>query len=323
MNSNLTIKELSNLLISFDDIVIYAHQKPDGDAIGASLALQSAYKAIGKRAVSYFEEPLPDKYSKFATTDTYFKDLPNWQNIKNCIVVDTGNIDRIALFSKINLPLINIDHHPDNHFFGLQNYVNSDACATSEIIFNIINFSTKWKMTAKVADSLLFGILMDTGGLRFANTNANVLKIASVLIESGADYHAIIKDLYFSEPLNLIKLQAELISNNLQLKFNSKFAYIYASDEILKKYGMTTKNIEGLIDSIRIIEGLSVAAIITDRDDFFKVSLRSCNNDIPVNGIAQKLSGGGHRLAAGCSIQAKTFAEAEKILLEHIAEILK
>lgn len=324
-NSFSSVKEAFEYLSTLDNIIIFTHEHPDGDAIGSVFALQKAFKALGKMVDIYFPENLPLRYSTMINENTYISKKRENHDYSVCIALDCGNFERLETFDKgkpLNIPILNIDHHQDNTLFGTYNLINSKACATAEIMFDIL-LAGKQKITSDIANCLLIGILLDTGGLRFDNTNANVLRKVAVLIDLGANYNRIVKGMYFTKPLGVMALESEVILQHMKITCNGRFAYAYLSEQLLNKYKTRYKDTEGTIDYIRTIDGLIIAAIISDNKDGFRVSLRSNNADYPVSTIAQEMSGGGHKLAAGCTIKANTIEKVEKILLEKVSSILK
>lgn len=324
--SFLCVKEVLEYLLTLDNIIIFTHERPDGDAIGSVFALQKALKTSGKIVDVYFSESLPVRYSALINENTYISKRRKNHDYSVCVSLDCGNFERLETFDKgkpLNIPILNIDHHQDNTLFGTHNFINSKACATAEIIFDMLISVGKEEITSDIADCLLMGILLDTGGLRFDNTNAEVLRKVAKLIDLGADYNSILKNMYFTKPLRVMTLESDVVLEHMKIACNGKFAYAYLSEKLLDKHKTRYKDTEGTIDYIRTIDGLIIMAIISETKDGFRVSLRSNNADYPVSTIAQEMSGGGHRLAAGCTIKVNTIKEAEKILLEKVSSILK
>jgi len=320
-----TIKELSDLLLHLNNILIVTHERPDGDAIGSSFALQQAFFNLGKKADIYFSDTLPERYLHLSNDQTYVIKPKPGANYKYCIALDCGNYDRLALYDKNirnRAEMINIDHHPDNELFGLYNFVDSNACATAEIIFDVVTSDTTWKINSPFANFILIGIMLDTGGLRFDNTNAGVLRKTAALIDYGADYLKIIKEMYFAKPLAMMLLETDSCLNHMKSEFDGKFVYIHLSDELLNKYGIQYKETEGIIDNLRTIKGVYIAATITKLNDGYKISLRSNNITYPVNQIAKELSGGGHKLAAGCFVKSGDYLSVEALMLTKVKSLL-
>ena len=325
-NSFTCAKEAFEYLLTLNNVIIFTHERPDGDAIGSVFALQKILKESGKTADVFFDENLPVRYSFLVNKNTYIGKRRKSHDYDICISLDCGNFERLDTFNKgssLNIPILNIDHHPDNTFFGKFNYINPKACATAEIIFDILTSENKRKIKKDISNCLLIGILLDTGGLRFDNTNANVFRKVAKLIDFGAEYNSIVKDMYFAKPLGIMTLESDVVLEHMKITCNGKFAYAYLSEELLNKHKIKYKETEGAIDYIRTIDGLIITALISKNKDEFRVSLRSNNHDYPVNIIAQEMSGGGHILAAGCTIKTNKIEEVEKILLEKVSLLLK
>ena len=324
-NSLSCVKEASEYLLTLDNIIIFTHERPDGDAIGSVFALQKALKRSGKMADVYFSESLSARDSALINENTYISKRRANHDYSVCIALDCGNFERLETFDKgkrLDIPILNIDHHQDNTLFGARNFVDSKACATAEIIFDIL-LAGKNEITGDIANCLLMGIMLDTGGLRFDNTNANVLRKVATLVDLGAEYNLIVKNIYFTKPLGVMTLESDVILAHTKIACNGKFAYAYLSEKLLDKHKTKYKDTEGTIDYIRTIDGLIITAILSKNKDGFRVSLRSNNANYPVSTIAKEMSGGGHKLAAGCTINVNTIEEAEKILLEKVSSILK
>ncbi len=328
MSHKIDIKNLSVLLLSIDNVLILAHERPDGDAFGSAIAMLTLLRNLGKKADAYFPEKMPDRYKDFLCDGFYIETPPPEFNYSYCISLDCSNLERLAIIKDkekeiLSLPLINIDHHYDNGLYGSENYINPEASSTSEIIFDIIKTSVNWIVTPNTATALTMGILMDTGGFRFDNTTANVLRKAADLMELGADYINTIKSMYFTKSLDLYNLEADIAVNYLKIVYDNRFAYFFLDDEILNRHNLTTRDTEGLIDTVRIIKGIDITAILTKKNNGFHVSLRSNNSQYSVSEIAHKLNGGGHKLAAGCFIETEKIEKAEQILQNHVKKILR
>ena len=328
MPERIDIEKLSKLLLSIDNILILTHERPDGDAFGSVIGLLTLLRNLGKKADSYFPEKVPERYKEFLCDGFYVEVPPPNFNYSYCISLDCSNVERLGIYKEkekeiLSLPLINIDHHFDNSLYGSHNYIDSNASSAAEIIFDIIKTSNDWIVTPNAATAITMGILTDTGGFRFDNTSPDVLKKTAELMEFGADYINTVKSMYFSKSQKLYQMEADIALNHLTMAFNNRFAYFYLDEKILTKHNLTTRDTEGLIDTVRIVKGIDIAAVLTQKDKGFRVSLRSNSLKYPVSSIAHKLNGGGHKLAAGCFIETENIKEAEQILLKHVEEILQ
>jgi phosphoesterase RecJ-like protein len=141
-------------------------------------------------------------------------------------------------------------------------------------------------------------------------------------MRAGADYAAIINAMFFSKPANFAKMEAEIICYHLKTGCGGRFAWFYLSEELLDSFGLTEKDTEGLIDVIRTIKDFEIVAVLKKKENGFRISLRSKNQNYSVGTVARKLNGGGHELAAGGFIPADTVEEAEAVLEYEIGKLL-
>ncbi|HBC86312.1 MAG TPA: hypothetical protein DCZ94_05085 [Lentisphaeria bacterium] len=319
--------ELGGFIRGNDNFLLLTHEKPDGDAIGSIFGLFKILRDNGKKADAFLPEKLPARYASFVPEDVIIGKMPELEKYSWIICLDTSTPDRIGVDKDqrakiLSLQLVNVDHHPDNKLFGKKNFISPESAATAEIIFKALKDSGSLRISQEAATCLLIGIIMDTGGFRFDNTKALTLKAASELLVAGADYPRVINAMFFSQPLNFVKMEAELVSKHMKTAFSGKYAWAYLSDELLTEHGIEKKDTETLIDLLRQIQGVEIAAVFYRKDDGFKISLRSKNKKYPVAKIARTLGGGGHELAAGAFIKAAEISEAEKILQDRVGEML-
>lgn len=322
------ISEIVDFLLKNDNFLIVTHEHPDGDALGSSFALLNILKENGKNADLLIPEELPENYLDFVPRDyrTYL-DPYERSNFNWCISLDNTDIDRAAIgnrakLSEFKIPIVNIDHHPDNRCFGKMNLIMPDAAATAEIIYRIVSAIPQWKISPKSASLLLIGIVMDTGGFRFDNTSAAVLDIAASLLRLKADHHRIITNMFFSKHLPYVQFESELMTQHMKVHKSGRFAWIFIPEALIERYGINMKNSEGLIEGLRSIKGMEIVALLQRRDEGFKVSLRSKDAKYSVGKIARQLNGGGHELAAGCMIKADNIENAENILISYVERTL-
>jgi len=320
MKQNKALKEISELISGGDKFLIVTHVRPDGDAVGSVLGLQNALREAGKNADAFFPDELPGSYDDYTPSDVYSGEyLPNMNNYSYVIALDTSNTSRLGSgkafeLNKLRIPVINIDHHPDNEMFGTYNYAVESA-ATAAIILDLIKQTKLLSLSAKTATLLMFGIVADTGAFRYDNTTPRTLRDAADLLESGADHHTVITQTFFSKPLNYAQFEAELLALHLKTAVDDRFAWFFIEPELIEKYDIDLRNAEGLIEILRQLDGTDIVAIITLQTDKYKISLRSKDQKYSVGAIARQLNGGGHEMAAGCSVETENLDTAEKQLL--------
>ena len=307
--------------------LIVSHTKPDGDAFGSLYGLTSAFNDNNIPAVGYMGVKLPNRYKKFFPhlSNVYLTADPPLDDIASIICLDTATKDRLELPEGMHknlyqLTACNIDHHADNSRYGAVNIVENTAAATAQIITGILD-EMQLHISPATATCLLTGLIMDCGGFRFNNTDENVLQTAITLMRHGAELPKVMDHMFFQQPYNLLLLKSELFQKT-SFEHNGKFAYITLPSNKLEEYGLSPQETEGIIDGIRSIDGVIIAAMLYKKENVTRVSLRSSSAQYPVAPIARELGGGGHDLAAAASLGKISMANAKHILIQKTGDIL-
>ena len=304
-------------------VLVVTHEWPDGDAVGSACGLCTLLRDNGFRAEFFLAAQMPDCYRPFLPfppAEFTAEEI----NTKFSLVLnaDASTVKRMQLgpadFASVTIPVITFDHHPDDEMFGTLTCLDPEASSTAELVYRFA-VSQGWRISPAAATFLLLGITTDTGCFRFTNTRAASHRAAADLLELGADQDSIVNEVYLSKPLNMVRFESELFSG-IRTAFDGKFAWIPVPRELLEKYDVNLRNTEQLIELVRGIQGVVVAALLkpTSNPGIYRASLRSKDPGISVGRIARGLKGGGHEMAAGCSIFAKTQAEAAEVLLRHV-----
>lgn len=298
-------------------ILIAAHCRPDGDAVSSVVSAAAILRDAGYNAVGILPEPLPDSCLPFVPEDLIVRSSAGL-NPELFLILDCSNPERIAADGfEPSCPVINIDHHPDNSQKAELSLVRPECCATAEVLYHFFT-DCGFAITPENATRLLLGILTDSGCFRFDNTSPEALESAAALIRLGADRSRIVLEAFSNRDPGLVRLEAELLNNHLQMAFNGRAAWIVLTPELLQKYGVEVRNTETLIDAVRNIRGVEIAALLRDEPGGYKLSLRSKNARYSAGRIARRLNGGGHEMAAGGYIYAANAEEAGEILTKQI-----
>ena len=310
----ITLNQAAQKLKSANKILITSHIQPDGDAIGSSLATLQIIRALGKPAQIFID----DDIRKNLHFLPYFNEIQRpTENINFdadlLLVLDTSP-DRIGKIRDfINAPILNIDHHVTNKNDAGDLYLDSDAAATCEIIFALAN-ELNAKITPEIATCLYTGLATDTGFFQFSNTRAKTLKTASELVNCGVKPNFISENMETRSLNEVLNMRTAL--NSLKIFYGGKVAGMLLDLQTMQNCEST----EGFIDLIRVIDGVDVAFLISERSkNVCRVSMRS--KGVDVSKIANNLGGGGHIRAAGCTLY-KNLDDAEKILVEAIGKTL-
>ncbi|MGN0870534.1 MAG: bifunctional oligoribonuclease/PAP phosphatase NrnA [Victivallales bacterium] len=325
MSNDITLAEVKDRLEQLRGkgrILLMTHERPDGDAVGSLCGMYFILRENGFFVDALIPESVPDMYQDFVPSGliTSITTL-GVECYSLLIALDASTRMRVSAScikeDGITIPCLNIDHHPDNERYGDASYVVPTACSTAEIVLSIAK-AANLMISPVSATLLMLGIITDSGCFRFDNTTPEALRAAARLLELGADRRHIIRNCFLSKPENMARFEADLLCNHMKKEFGGKFAWFYLEPDLLKKYEVDLRNTEQVIESLRAIDGVVVAAVIRKEKEGFKVSLRSKAKQISVGKIARRLNGGGHEMAAGCSISVPTIEEAEKILANNV-----
>lgn len=322
------LQKAAEFIKKHDDFLLMTHERPDGDAIGSVFGLLNLLHENGKTAVAVLPDEIPDKYLSFLPSN-YRTDITSLEIAMHqcCIILDTPNQARVGLgrglkCEQIGIPIILLDHHPDNMRYGQINVVQPEVSSTAELLFMLSKELQDWQVSPSVSTLWLLGMVMDTGGFRFDNTSATTLRHAAELLELKADHHAVMLEMFFSKSLALQQFEAELFNNHLRTDFDGRFVWIYIPDTLIEKYRIKMRDTEGLIEIIRSIRGADIVALVQSNHDGYKVSLRSKDARYSVGSIARQLNGGGHEMAAGGKIKNSNFDVAITILSDLVQQVL-
>jgi phosphoesterase RecJ-like protein len=319
------LDQIAEEIRSDDRFLLTTHENPDGDALGSLLAMHHILGALGKDSIMFLaakEFPLPVEY-RFMPLEEVFHESPADMADRVVIFLDCGNIDRMPvdfLQEDNGNTILNIDHHHDNTRFGSFNLVDVDASSTAEIVYDLAGLLGV-DLTPEIASALYVGLVTDTGKFMYENTDARSHRMAAALVEAGVDVNEIYRRLYEHAPLEKLKLIA-LALNGIELHEDGALAVTYISADDYTATGASEVLTEGIIDHLRTIDGITVAAVVRDQSEGAKaarkVSLRSTDGEVDVSEIARKQGGGGHRRAAGFGTDLE-FAEIVDFLSAEVA----
>ncbi len=283
-------------------VVVGAHVNPDGDAVGSVLGLTIALHDAGIAALPVLadEGPGPSTYS-FLPGFALLASAEELAVPDVFVAIDTPNLDRLgaaAPLARDARRLIVIDHHPDNSAFGSVNLLDPGASACAQMIWRLLR-RLEVEPTAEVALCLYVGLLTDTGRFQYNNTTPAALRDAAEMIEAGADPADTARLVYENRSSAAMALDARTLSR-LTLANDGRVAYAWIDEVDFAETGAQADETEHLIDEIRVLGGIDVAALLRIRDTEVRVNLRS-KTGYDVGSVARTFGGGGHAAAAGFS----------------------
>jgi phosphoesterase RecJ-like protein len=300
------IKSIIRQIDKSSSFMIVSHENPDGDSLGAQLAMALGLRSLGKKAFVRCKDPVPKIYDFLPGQDCLIvsKEVKTDKE-EVLLVLDCGDLERtgIVFLPKPPPVAINIDHHISNNHFGHINWVNPKASATSEMVFLLLRYLDV-KPNASIATNLYTGILTDTGSFQYSNTTAQCLNIASQLVSADADPNYISSSVYDRKSLPGMKLIGQVL-NDMEIHHNQSTAILTVTREILKDFQATYEDTEELVSLPQKISSIKITILIKEiKDGEYKISFRS-KGKTDVAQLAERLGGGGHPNAAGAKMNGK------------------
>lgn len=323
MSENCSLDQIAALLREKQRFVVVSHVRPDGDALGCTLAMGLCLKQLGKVVTLWNEDGCLEKFEWLPHSTLVQRPPAEPQKFDVALVLDTAVKDRVGkcLDAIAHADVwVNIDHHVSNPRFGDLNYIDAASPATGQILFELFR-QCELPLTYEMADNLYVAISTDTGSFQYPNTTARTYEIGAELVKLGVNVGNLSQRLYESYPRRRIELLKSLL-NALQFSSSDRVASFALTQQTSKSLGVKPDDNEGLIDTIRAVQGVIVAVFFEELEDGrVRVSLRSKDPRADVCKVALQFGGGGHTLAAGIRIKGP-LADAQAKVLQAIDEQL-
>lgn len=326
-NATQAAPAIHDAIASKEHILLITHVNPDGDAIGSLLGLGLYLEQQGHIVTMVAPTALPLYALRLQQVDrvqVYNENRTLPASADLVILVDTGDVQRIGRVYEeqrqylLTRPLVIIDHHVTNSGEGIVNLVDPSLSSTCELLFHLLCAWNAW-ITPDVATALLMGVITDTQSFKTSNTTPSALRTAADLIERGADRELIMKDVYSNIPFETAKLLSLALA---ELKRDGAIAWTHVSQKMMQQAGADDEASAEVTDYISNLGGFKATALLRERrDGSVKISLRSVPG-IDVSAVAQQFGGGGHRQAAGATLEGP-LAEAEERLLAALREAVR
>ena len=310
--------ELCQAIHEHHNFVVISHFRPDGDAIGSTLALGLALRALGKKVQMWNEDPAPSRFSFLEGSQDILPVPPALPEDTDCFIcVDTADSKRIGDEAKKLLQeapfTINIDHHASNLRYAHMNVVEGHAAACGCMIAGIIA-ELGITLTQPMAAALYAAISTDTGSFQFSSTTPEVMRLVADLMETGLDVGDINKRIWMESPLTVYAMNKEVL-NNMVIEANGALSHYSLPAGKKAELGVVMEDSKDLVDYSRCWKGVKVSAIFEDLEDGrIRVSLRSKEPAINVGDIAGEHGGGGHAMASGIRMSGTLEECREKVL---------
>ena len=305
---------ISSIIKQSKTFFIAGHTKPDGDALGSGLALASLLRRMGKKVIHCSLDPVPQDMAFMKNSKT-IKVTNKISKIFDCaIILECINFARMGdIISPTQAKkIINIDHHLAHTNFGDVNYIVPKSSSVSELIYDVF-MNLKATPTKEEAENLYVGIVTDTGRFQQLNTNANSHLVVAELLKCGVNSNKLCKKLFLTMEISKMRLYGFALSN-IETAFNDKLVYIKLTKDMFKKTKASDTDTDGIINFCISAPKAVVGCLLKEVDNkTTKLSFRSVEKFNLLN-IVKLFSGGGHKNAAGCTINADINTATKKII---------
>jgi len=284
-------------------LALIAHVSPDGDTVGATLALRLAFLSLGK-AVDVICDGKPDRTLSYLPGIECFQKPEETDGLYDtAIAVDVSDHKLLGksenIFDNASVKLV-IDHHATNPAYGDYNYIRGDECSCCVLAYEAIT-AMDVELTREIGTCLMTGMSTDTGHFMYPYTTAFAFEIAGKLLALGVDVSYITRRLYRTQSKEAVAL-ARLAYQKMRFELDSKVGIIELTKAEMDEAGADVTQTGGLVNKALEVEGVRMAILATEREDGVKLSLRAVEPDT-VNDIARQFGGGGHAQAAGVTMQ--------------------
>ena len=315
----MTVSKAAAWLLARDSFIIATHKRPDGDTLGCAAALASALRRAGKTAWVMENADITDRYMGYM--GKYF--APDGYKYDNIVAVD---IAAPGLFPvghekelEGNVDLC-IDHHPSKSMYAGNTCLDGTCAACGEIIYDLI-LEMCGDLTPEEADYIYIAVSTDTGCFSYANVTDRTFLCASMCVKAGARVHEINKDIFRTKTRNRIDLEAKIFSG-MEFYEDGRIAVVLLPKSLLDGCRVDENDLEDIAALPGIVEGVEASFIIRELDDGkTKVSMRS-GETVNSSAVCQKFGGGGHAMAAGCTLDVSVY-EARDALVKETIKVLQ
>jgi phosphoesterase RecJ-like protein len=309
------------VLETHDRFVLTTHRDPDGDGLGAEIALVEALRQLGKQARAFNEGPVPPQYRFLSGAEhlqrfSAARDAQWFANVEVAVIVDaarparTGRLARVL--ERFTGTTLAIDHHLDRGWAQVE-IIDARASATTELVHELI-LGLPVRMTPAMAEALYCGLVADTQGFRAPGTTPGAHRRSAALLEAGASAAQVHDALFAAWPIGHLRLRGAFLAA-LRTAEQQGLVWGVVDRAMLRRYRQSSSAIEGLVEEALTVAGAELAILFLEEPAGVRVSLRS-RGDVVVDALARRLGGEGHAQAAGARIAGPLAPVMQRVLRE-------
>lgn len=313
LNTATAVERIVAELRSRERWLVVSHARPDGDAVGSALTMSCLLEQMGKQVDIVLSDSVPWVY----------RTLPGVEHIQRkksisaadydaAIILECDGTERTGIEGLDGMFLINIDHHRTGRNYGAINWIDPDASAVAALVYDLA-LAAGVEVNASMATCLYTALMTDTGSFTYPGTSADTFTLAHALIDLGAKADTVARDVLYSVPAARIQLLGVALS---RIRIEGPLAWTFIMQNDLDELSATDEDSEGTVNYLISIADVEAAAFLREmpgQPQRFRTSLRS-KSSVDVSHAATLCGGGGHRNAAGCTIDGPLDAAVALIL---------
>ncbi len=287
-------------LLNAGRFIVTSHARPDGDSLGSQLALAEALTRLGKAVRVVNADPPPARYAFLPGASAIEVAGSVDDDADTAVVLECGTLARTEVSGLEGRFILNVDHHAGNTGYGAVNWCDESACACGELVFELVE-ALGAELTPSIATNLYVAILTDTGSFRHANITARTFDICRRIADAGVDAAAVAARVFDNGSLGRLRLTGRVL-DRMQLESDGRIAVLAVDEAMLRETGCEPDDLEGVVNLPLAAGDVKAVILLKHAGDGLRVSLRS-KDEIDVRRVAVSFGGGGHRNAAGLTVE--------------------
>lgn len=312
IKSHLYIEEVREKLEEAKNITILTHLNPDADTLGTGLGIFNILtKDKSKRIEIVNASNMLPKHLDFLPS---FRKIKPKMDFEDSLIItcDAGSIDRLG-FNLEGRDIINIDHHNSNEYYGSINVVIHEYASASQVAY--VLFQELYDIDLNTAICFYTALLSDTRYFTTSSVNKDVFNMATELVNLGVDAASIATNFTQRKSLSSIRILTKALEN-LELLSEAKIATLFVTSEDIASSGAKMPDMEGIVDYAKSLTTVKIALFAIELEDSIRISLRSKGLDVA--SIAKEFGGGGHKVAAGLTLDKRDLHKTIDIIVKKI-----
>lgn len=319
------MNEVVDLIRRAERVTAICHENPDGDTLGAAIAIAIAAERLGKQAEVVSGDPPPPFLAVLPRIESV-RDAPQFEP-DLAVVVDTGDLQRTGRVAVEQAEWLSratiavIDHHVSNRGFGAANWIDPEAAATCEMVTLMLP-ALGVALDEELATALMTGIVQDTHTFAHPNATPRTLRVAAELVEAGAPLSRLNRAVYADKPFSTLRLWGRML-NGIEERCEGRIVHAAMTLDMLAETGEQPNASEGFVDLLGSTRAADITVLFKEAEPGrTRISVRTTDRADAV-AITSAFGGGGHARAAGCTVEQPLPAARELVLAECERELAR